>query len=74
MSNFAFVQAPWPELYEVCQRAESYAISDPNAAAFTARIAVENIVDYGATIVRVPAAEVPQAIATAMKTRWRSMK
>lgn len=46
MSNFAFVQAPWPELYEVCQRAESYAISDPNAAAFTARIAVENIVDY----------------------------
>lgn len=27
---------------------------------------VENIVDYGATIVRVPAAEVPQAIATAL--------
>ncbi|WP_244303087.1 DEAD/DEAH box helicase family protein [Leucobacter coleopterorum] len=46
MSNFAFIQAAWPELYDECQRAESYVISDPNAAAFTARVAVEKVVDY----------------------------
>lgn len=46
MSNFAFIRAQWPELYDVCQRAESYAVSDPNAAAFTARVAVEALVDY----------------------------
>ena len=46
MSNFGFIRAQWPELFDVCQRAESYALSDPTAAAFTARIAVEKIVDY----------------------------
>lgn len=46
MSNFGFIRAQWPELFDVCQRAESYALSDPNAAAFTARVAVEKIVDY----------------------------
>ena len=46
MSNFGFIRAQWPELFDLCQRAESYALSDPTAAAFTARIAVEKIVDY----------------------------
>ena len=46
MSNFGFMRAKWPELYDVSQRAESYALSDPTAAAMTARIAVEKIVDY----------------------------
>ncbi|MFC0672581.1 DEAD/DEAH box helicase family protein [Brachybacterium hainanense] len=46
MSNFGFIRAQWPELYDTCQRAESYAISDANAAAFTARIGVEKVVEY----------------------------
>ncbi|WP_193106990.1 DEAD/DEAH box helicase family protein [Brachybacterium sp. FME24] len=46
MSNFGFIRAQWPELYDTCQRAESYALSDPDTAAFTARIAVEKIVEY----------------------------
>ena len=46
MSNFTFIRAEWPELFDVCQRAESYAFSDPNAAAMNARIAVEQLVSY----------------------------
>lgn len=46
MSNFAFLQAKWPDLYDVCQRAESYVVSDPNAAIFTSRIGVEQVVTY----------------------------
>ena len=46
MSNFEFIREQWPELYDSCQRAESYALSDASAAAFTARVAVEKIVDY----------------------------
>ena len=46
MSNFGFIQRQWPELFDVCQRAESYAVSDPTVAAITARMAVEQIVGY----------------------------
>src|SRR5699024_8039706 len=46
VSNFGFIRAQWPELFDLCQRAESYALSDPTAAALTARIAVEKIVSY----------------------------
>ncbi|MEE1618728.1 DEAD/DEAH box helicase family protein [Brachybacterium sp. J153] len=46
MSNFGFIRAQWPELYDTCQRAESYALSDPDTAAFHARVAVEKVVDY----------------------------
>ncbi|MBY0688255.1 DEAD/DEAH box helicase family protein [Microbacterium marinilacus] len=46
MSNFAFIRAEWPELYESCQRAESYVVSDPQAAGKYARSAVEALVDY----------------------------
>ncbi|RKQ85824.1 type I restriction enzyme R subunit [Mycolicibacterium mucogenicum 261Sha1.1M5] len=46
MSNFAFIQAEWPDLFDVCQRAESYVVSDPNAAIFTARVGVERVVNY----------------------------
>ncbi len=46
MSNFGFIRAQWPELYDTCQRAESYALSDPDTAAVHARIAVERVVEY----------------------------
>ena len=46
MSNFGFIRGQWPELFDVCQRAESYALSDPDSAAFHARVAVEKIVAY----------------------------
>lgn len=46
MSNFAFVKGEWPELYEACQRAESYVVSDPKAAAIYARSAIESLVEY----------------------------
>ena len=46
LSNFAFFQAEWPEVYEACQRAESYVVSDPKSAAVYARNAVEQVVEY----------------------------
>lgn len=46
MSNFGFIRAQWPELYDTCQRAESYALSDPDTAAFHARVSVEKVVEY----------------------------
>lgn len=46
MSNFRFIRQQWPELFDTCQRAESYALSDPDSAAFHARVAVEKVVEY----------------------------
>ena len=46
MSNFGFIRQQWPELFDTCQRAESYALSDPDSAAFHARVAVEKVVEY----------------------------
>ena len=41
MSQFAFVQPEWPDLHEAATRAEALALSDPRAAAFYARRALE---------------------------------
>lgn len=41
MSQFAFLQPEWPPVYEAAARAEALALSDPRAAAFYARRALE---------------------------------
>ncbi|MEI8309550.1 MAG: DEAD/DEAH box helicase family protein, partial [Verrucomicrobiota bacterium] len=41
MSNFAFLAAEWPELQEPASKAEGLAYSDPRAACFYARRALE---------------------------------
>jgi type I restriction enzyme R subunit len=46
VSNFGFIRDEWPELYEVCQRAESYVVTDPQAAGKYARSAIEALVEY----------------------------
>src|SRR4051812_10836019 len=46
MSNFAFVQAEWPDLYDTASRAEALAYPDPRAASFYARRALEHLVAW----------------------------
>jgi type I restriction enzyme, R subunit len=46
MSNFAFIQTEWPELGEAASKAESLAYTDPRAACFYARRALELSVDW----------------------------
>src|SRR5947209_1605553 len=46
MSNFAFLEAEWPELYEIAQRVEALAYPDPRAACFYARRALELAVGW----------------------------
>ena len=41
MSNFAFLQAEWPDLYEAAAKAEALAYPDPRTACFYARRALE---------------------------------
>lgn len=46
MSNFAFVKQALPTLHESCHRAESQLTSDPRAACFYSRRAVESLTRY----------------------------
>jgi len=46
MSNFAFLQCEWPQVYEAAARAESLAYPDPRAACFYARRALELAVQW----------------------------
>ncbi|MFE7790818.1 DEAD/DEAH box helicase family protein [Streptomyces sp. NPDC057460] len=46
MSNFAFLQAEWPELYDEAVRAERIAVPDPRASCFYARRALEVAVTW----------------------------
>ena len=41
MSQFAFLKPEWPDLHEAAARAEALALSDPRAATFYARRALE---------------------------------
>ncbi len=41
MSNFAFLQSEWPQIYDSAARAESLVYPDPRAACFYARRALE---------------------------------
>ena len=46
MSNFAFLQSEWPQIYEAAARAEASVYPDPRAACFYARRAMELAVKW----------------------------
>src|SRR5579863_7631369 len=46
MTNFGFLQAEWPELYESATKAESFAYPDARAACFYARRTLELAVSW----------------------------
>ena len=46
MSNFAFLSAEFPEIFDSAKRAEGYAANDPRTAAFHARRTVELAVQW----------------------------
>lgn len=46
MSNFDFIEAQWPAIHADCRRAESYLSSDPRAACFYSRRAIEVLVGH----------------------------
>lgn len=46
MTNFAFLQPEWPQVYEAAARAESLVYPDPRAACFYARRALELAVQW----------------------------
>lgn len=46
MSNFAFLQAEWPDLYRTARRVEEYLQSDPRSACFHARRTLELAVQW----------------------------
>jgi type I restriction enzyme, R subunit len=46
MSNFAFLQAEWPQLFADAQKAEALVIPDPRSACFYARRALESVVAW----------------------------
>ncbi len=46
MSNFQFLKAEWPELYEAAQRVEGLANTDPRTCCFYARRALELAVKW----------------------------
>ena len=46
MSNFAFLQREWFAIHDTCVKAETYVTSDPRAACFYARIALEQMIGW----------------------------
>ncbi len=46
MSNFAFLQNEWPQIYESAVKAESFAIPDPGTACFHARRTLELVMNW----------------------------
>ena len=46
MSNFDFIKADWPAIHGDCVRAESYLSTDPAAACFYSRRAIEQLVGH----------------------------
>lgn len=46
MSNFEFIRGEWPGIHADCTRAESYLSTDPAAACFYSRRAIEQLVGY----------------------------
>lgn len=54
MSNFAFIRAAWPEVFESCVKAEANLAFDPRAACFYARRAAELITDRIYKAARLP--------------------
>ncbi len=46
MSNFAFLENEWPEIYQAAQRVEAYVQTDPRTACFQARRTLELTVQW----------------------------
>ena len=46
MSNFEFITNEWPGIHADCVRAESYLSTDPAAACFYSRRAIEQLVGH----------------------------
>ena len=55
MSNFDFVKKTLPAIYADCRRAESYLSSDPAAACFYSRRAIEQLVRHLYDVMGLPA-------------------
>jgi len=46
MSQFAFLQAEFPPVFDHARKAKSAALSDPRAACFYARLALETAITW----------------------------
>ncbi|MCA3038900.1 MAG: DUF4145 domain-containing protein, partial [Rhodocyclaceae bacterium] len=46
MTQFAFLQAEFGEVYGLARKAETFALSDPRSACFHARLALESAVNW----------------------------
>ena len=55
MGNFDFVHTTLPSVHRDCAKAESYLTSDPRAACFYGRRAVEELVHYLYDLLDLPA-------------------
>jgi len=53
-SNFEFIRAEWPVLFDECARAERYVRVDPRVACIYARRALEQAVTYVYDVARLP--------------------
>ncbi|MEE6286135.1 DEAD/DEAH box helicase family protein [Georgenia sp. MJ173] len=53
-TNFEFIRSEWPETFDDCRRAESYARTDPRSAVFYARRVVEQVVVLIYDVQRIP--------------------
>ncbi len=54
MSNFAFIRTSLPAVHAECVRAESYLSSDPAAACFYSRRAIEQLVGHLYDVIGLP--------------------
>lgn len=54
MSNFGFVKAEWPTIFDDCARAESYVYSDPRSACIYARRSIEHLVIHLYAVLDIP--------------------
>jgi len=46
LTQFSFIKAEWPSIFVQAAKAETYALSDPRAACFYARLALEMVVEW----------------------------
>jgi type I restriction enzyme R subunit len=63
VSNFGFVESQWPAIHADCVRAESYLSTDPAAACFYSRRAIEQLVAHLYDVMGLPAPYQPDLAA-----------
>lgn len=54
MTNFAFIKAEWPSIFDDCARAESYVFSDPRSACIYTRRSIERLVIHLYAVLDIP--------------------